>query len=160
LSVEYPEVVLPAEIMPDSLRNARRLRQLTLAMRIINDDVRMRERWLLTSYLRGDNRAHRNGLAADFALRSGPLWRLRRIMICPKYDLHQPISDAIVDSLPEIIRYCPDVHLILIEPDHLHIELSSLQHPRRLDVISYASRPNGLCPNVTPSQDVIASQPL
>lgn len=135
-----------------------RLRQLLLAMDIIND--RLNWRWALTSFIRSDNRAHREGRAADFAARSGPLWAIRRTFSCPFYHRRPELKTACTDAIEEISEYCPAVHLILIEPDHLHIELTKHEVPRRIDVVTYAARPNELCPVIKPGQRIIRQLPI
>lgn len=135
-----------------------RLRQLIRAMHIINDDLGWR--WALTSYIRNDNRAHAEGRAVDFAARSGPLWELRKRFSCPMYHRRRYLKDACSASVDPIAELCPNVHLILIEPDHLHIELSKYRSPRRVDVVTYAARTNALCPALEPGQRIIRQLPI
>lgn len=106
--------------------------------------------WVVTSYIRDDNAAHREGRAVDFAARSGPLYALRRKGVCPAYHEANVLQRLFLRTslVSYIAEAAPRVHLILLEPDHVHVETSHYDRPRRLDVVQYASRTNALCPNL------------
>jgi hypothetical protein len=114
-------------------------------MRILNSNLGWD--WELTSFFRADNVAHSSLRAADFAARSGPLFTLRRDGICPMYHRSDLLARAFCDGeiLRRLVQACPNLHLILLEPDHVHLEISSLPKPRRLDVVQFAARGNSLC---------------
>lgn len=95
---------------------------------------------VVTSFFRPDRTAHRRGDALDIAFRSGPLADQRNA-----HDVNYFLTPGLLGYVTMAVRVLegsyPTIKRVLIEHDHLHIERSSRNRPRRpgegIDVLVY-----------------------
>lgn len=81
--------------------------------------------WLATatSFYRNDYTAHRRGVALDVAFRTGPLMQ-QLASNDINYYLTPGLADALTLAVADIEDDWPNITRVVIESDHLHVEMS------------------------------------
>lgn len=101
--------------------------------------------WEVTSVDRPDLTAHSSGRAVDIAIRGHPAHQRLLDGGCPYYYDNPEIMRMVHRIAPRLARI-RHVHLVLVERDHVHVELSRYPIRRRCEVAIYRKKSSGYCP--------------
>lgn len=110
-------------------------------------------RWEVTSVDRSDLTSHADGRAVDLAIRDHPLHQKLLDGGCPYYYNDREFL-RLLSPCWEKLASIPNVHLILIERDHVHVEVSRHPRRRRCEVAIYRKASSGYCPE--PSSQLVS----
>lgn len=106
----------------------------------------LNERMAVTSFLRDDKTMHARGRALDIALRSGEFFTLRNAGDCPQYYMSAKLRKLLRAAAHDAKALVPELSMVLIEADHVHLEVGvpNTRPPLYFGVYAPALD-NGLC---------------